>query len=240
VVAAVQPARALPRVVEPEVLDALAPDDARARRARADLLRVHRAMATRGILARALRRVAPVLGPAPRLLELGCGDGRLLLDVARRLGWRGVTLTLLDRQPAIEASTLAAYRALDWQARPLVADVFAWSRAPVEPVDLVLASLFLHHFAPPALVTLLDSVAARTRVFVAIEPRRSRLALLGSRLVGALGVNAVTRADAVTSVRAGFRDAELAALWPQRRGWSVEERAAGPFGHLFTAVRSDA
>jgi SAM-dependent methyltransferase len=238
VVAAAHAARHLPRVVELEVLDALAPDDGRARRARDDLLRVHRAMGTRGILARALRRVAPALGPAPRVLELGCGDGRLLVDVARKVGWPGVSLTLLDRQPAIEPSTLAAYRALGWQARPLIVDVLDWARAPGEPIDLVVASLFLHHFAPPALATLLASVAARARAFVAIEPRRSRVALLGSRLVGALGVNAVTRADAVTSVRAGFRDSELGALWPQPAAWLIEERMAGPFGHLFAAMRT--
>jgi len=47
----------------------------------------------------------------------------------------------------------------------------------------------------------------------------------------------VTRHDAVVSVRAGFRGGELAALWPRGEGWTIEERARGPFGHAFVARR---
>ncbi|HUP06947.1 MAG TPA: methyltransferase domain-containing protein [Caldimonas sp.] len=232
---------ALPRRVAPEALDDLPPEDPRARGARRDLLRVHRAMGTRGILVRALRALrleAPRERPL-RVVELGCGDGRLLLRVARALGWGPVALTLLDRQAAVDASTLEAYRALGWDARLEVADVFAWAGAPIDATaraDLIVTSLFLHHFEPPSLATLLALVAARTRAFVAYEPRRSRLALAGSHLVGALGANAVTRADAVISVRAGFRGDELTMLWPHTGGWSIEERGAGPFGHLLSAV----
>ena len=46
----------LPRRVEPELLDGLAAEDLRARRSRADLQRIHRAMATLPIVERALDR----------------------------------------------------------------------------------------------------------------------------------------------------------------------------------------
>ena len=55
------------------------------------------------------------------------------------------------------------------------------------------------------------------KAFVACEPRRSAFALLGARMVFALGANDVTRHDAVASVRAGFRGRELSGLWPTAR-----------------------
>ena len=253
----------LARTVHDETLDALAPDDPRARRSRRDLVRVHLAMGTRGILARAL--LEP---PTPRpggdgtleVLELGAGDGTLMLAVARRIAsrWPPVRLTLLDRVDIVDADVRAGYAALGWELRVLTADVLDWAaagpatrtvdaastrtaaagdRAPHRP-DLVVTSLFLHHFERPALRALLGAVAARTDRFVAYEPRRDGLALAGSRLVALLGANDVTREDAVLSVRAGFRDAEIADAWPgPDRGWDVRERRAGPFGHLVDARR---
>ena len=47
----------LPRILEPETLDHLAPDDPAARRSRRDLRRVNAFMGARRILARALDRV---------------------------------------------------------------------------------------------------------------------------------------------------------------------------------------
>jgi len=82
---------------------------------------------------------------------------------------------------------------------------------------------------------LLELVGARTRLFIACEPRRSRAALLASRALGLLGCGRETRHDAVVSVRAGFQGRELSAAWPSITGWELEERPSGPFSHLFTA-----
>jgi len=243
------------RRLEPELLDELPPDEPRAIRSRLDLQRVHRAMGSIAIL----RRLAAGLhSPAPprRILELGAGDGSLLLRFARtrHVDWPGVELTLLDRQSLVSSATIAAFQDLGWSVQSLTMDVLSWSREinkpslPVPRYDLCLTSLFLHHFDAPELQVLLRGVAARSEAFIACEPRRDWIAGVGSRLIGLLGVNAVTRGDAVKSVAAGFRGQELSQLWREVTGaasrvrghWQLEEFAARPFTHCFVAERRHA
>ncbi len=237
------------RVLTREILDDLAVDDAQAVRARRDLQRVHRAMGTRTIVLRALRsmdalrhRTAPL-----RVLELGAGDGSLMLGIAQELApyWPQVHLTLLDAQPLVTPACIGGFAQLGWTARSTVVDVFDWARDHDQPKpegqkqqhwDLVVANLFLHHFDRQPLQGLLRTIATRSDRFMACEPRRARLALLGSHLIGALGTNAVTRNDAVLSVHAGFRANELSSLWPGIDAtWRVREYAAGLFSHCFVA-----
>jgi hypothetical protein len=126
-----------------------------------------------------------------------------------------------------------------------VTDVLAWADdhdqddGRAARWDLVSTALFLHHFEPAPLQRLLAAAAARCDRFFACEPARSLLALAGSHLVGVLGANAVTREDAVLSVRAGFRADELSACWPRRgEHWQLQERPAGLFSHCFSACRA--
>ena len=66
------------RRVEPEELDGLAADDPRGRRSRSDLRRVHVAMRSIANLQSAVARLQLAVRPR-RILELGAGDGTLLL-----------------------------------------------------------------------------------------------------------------------------------------------------------------
>lgn len=240
-----------PRTVRAETLDGLAAHDPAAMRSRRDLRRVHRAMGTRSTLLRALRSMTlPRQRTAPlRVLEIGAGDASLMLGVARRLApeWPTVALTLLDRQALVDRATIEAYAALGWAAATEVVDVLDWVAAGPEPLssgavrhwDIVIANLFLHHFEDEQLSALLGAIALCCDRFLACEPRRDWLALASSRLIGVLGVNAVTRHDAVLSVHAGFRGRELTKLWPaQGEGWRLQEFSAGPFSHCFRAERA--
>ncbi|MDP2006808.1 MAG: class I SAM-dependent methyltransferase [Rubrivivax sp.] len=243
----------LPRTVSAETLDHLPADDPHAQRSRRDLVRVHRMMGTRGIVARAWQALwPPQRRSAPlRVLELGAGDGTLMLAVARQLAasFPLVELTLLDRQDIVSRATLAAYADLGWQVSVEVGDVMDWAAKAPKTVpgaaasswDLIMTTLFLHHFDGADLDTLLMAVAARSQHFFACEPRRDWLALTGSHLIGALGANAVTREDAVLSVHAGFRARELTALWPApAAAWQSREYKGGLFGHCFSASRDGA
>lgn len=259
------------RVLAPETLDHLAPTDPLAIRSRRDLVRVHRVMGTRSIIRRAWQRlVSPPPGRSLSILELGAGDGTLLLGVARSLAaqWPPVQLSLLDQHDIVSRATREGYEQLGWNVRVVAVDVLAWAaeREPghsqpdgsqardvqaggaraeaaqrTEHWDLISTALFLHHFEPEPLRLVLAAAAARCDHFFACEPDRSWLALAGSHLVAALGANAVTREDAVTSVRAGFRADELSAHWPREGAtWQLQEVSAGPFSHCFSARRTGA
>ena len=220
------------RSVEPEWLDTLEAADPRAQRARRDLQLVNSIMGNASAVARAL---APALRDGARIADLGAGDGTLMLRVARKMQPRRVALVLVDRAGAISAETIAQFRELQWNATPLAADAIDWLERERAAFAAITANLFLHHFAPSALERLLELVGARTRLFIACEPRRSRAALLASRALGLLGCGRETRHDAVVSVRAGFQGRELSAAWPIITGWELEERPSGPFSHLFMA-----
>jgi hypothetical protein len=247
------------RIIEPELLDELPPGDPRAAGSRRDLRRLNAWMRNHAIMANALQTA--VNGQTPKqITELGAGDGDFLLRVARRLSsfgvpsrtspdgpnrpavggtglratgaWNEVNVTLLDRQKIVTPQTLAAFASLGW-----VADVFDWPQTPA-PEEIVVANEILHHFDDARLAGLLRVIAGRTRLFIAIEPRRAPWPLFCSRLLWAIGCNAVTRHDATVSVRAGFVREELSALWPDKRNWQLTEQRASWFSHLFIARRT--
>ena len=229
------------REVLAEWLDELPAADREARGSRVDLRRLNGLMGHASILARALSRLRLGLHPsaAIRLVELGAGDGDLLLRVARRLGsgWRGTCALLLDRQPVVPGATLEGFARLGWTAHTIQADVFDWLQQPNSGGDIILANLFLHHFTDSSLQSLLDKVALRATCFIAVEPRRSPVALWFSRRLGWIGCNRVTRHDAPVSVRAGFSGRQLTRLWPREPGWSPQEGPAGWFSHRFVTCR---
>jgi 2-polyprenyl-3-methyl-5-hydroxy-6-metoxy-1,4-benzoquinol methylase len=227
------------RSVEPEWLDTLEASDPRARRSRRDLRLINFIMGNAGSVALALGNV---LANGARIADLGAGDGTVMLRVARRIRARPirVELMLVDRAGAISAATIARFRELQWNAMPRAADAIEWLQQAPAGFDVITANLFLHHFEPRALRQLLLLVSARTRVFVACEPRRSRFALAASRVLGVAGCGPETRHDAAVSVRAGFRGYELSQAWPAMQDWELKEGPAGLFNHLFIARQREA
>ena len=230
------------RIVEPELLDALPPDDPSAIRSRQDLRRVNAWMRNHELMARALKKNLDGHA-AGQITELGAGDGNFLLRVAQKIkvgqasslsASPDVNATLLDLQNNVSAETLAAFASLGWRAQAVVADVFDWPRVSGGG-EVVIANLFLHHFDDARLAKLLDAISRRSKLFIALEPRRARWPLFCSRMLWAIGCNSVTRHDAVVSVRAGFSGDELSALWPDQKNWRLTEQRAGSFSHLFVA-----
>jgi len=245
----------MPRTVLPETLDGLAADHPVAMRARRELRHMHRWLGTHDIVLQALldltacRRYTGRDRSPLRVLELGAGDGSVMLAIAKAASDRlpRVELTLLDRVDLVTPDTVAGYERLGWHAVPQVIDVVDWAIADDGPLpgarphrrwDLIICNHVLHHFEGAQLTLVLDAIANRSDRFFACEPRRARLSLIGSYLLGVFGASRVTREDTRLSVQAGFRDADMHEAWPLHTAdWSLHEYAAGLFNHCFRAVR---
>ncbi|HEX4050169.1 MAG TPA: methyltransferase domain-containing protein [Steroidobacteraceae bacterium] len=177
--------------------------------------------------------------PPRKILELGAGDGSLMLRLAQALRppWRDVQVTFIDRQDLIGPQIRNPLGLLDWDVRVLQMDALDWARGSSDQqYDLCVTTLFLHHLQSSELEQLLAAVADRCRAFIACEPRRNRMAWIGGHLLALLGANAVTREDGVTSVIAGFVGQELTVLWPPSgTNWRLREYFAWPFTHCFVA-----
>ncbi|MDT8992624.1 class I SAM-dependent methyltransferase [Curvibacter sp. APW13] len=205
-------------------------------------------MGTRSIVLRALRSLTANHSKAMplRILEIGAGDGSLMLGVAQAMVPMrlNVLLTLFDRQPLVEPSTIERYKEVGWNTTQQVGDVidlaasgFGRAAASVNaPWHLVVSNLFLHHFEGAQLDLILKYISRHSQAFFACEPRRDWLSLAGSHMIGAIGANHVTRQDAVLSVHAGFNGNELTDRWPNDSNpWILQEYSAGLFSHCFRA-----
>src|SRR5436305_5353942 len=117
------------RLLEPEWLDEMPPQDPRAVRSRADLRRVNWVMGNARLLSKHLTA-------GVRIADLGSGDGSVMLRVARSLRRPGVELTLVDRAPVVSDATLAAFAALGWKVTIAARDALDFIAR--EPCDGVL------------------------------------------------------------------------------------------------------
>jgi hypothetical protein len=229
------------RILEPELLDSLPPDDPAAVRSRADLRRVNWWMRNQAHVFNAIQALP---NPPRSILEIGAGDGTFLLKLAQRfhrLHPHPVQLYLLDKDPVVSTETVADFRDLGWNPHIIRENVLRWAdQINRTQVDLIVANLFLHHFAENDLRNLLHGIAQTCDAFVACEPRRWRASLLGTRLLWLIGCNHVTRHDALVSVRAGFNGNELRKLWPHNAQSQIAEQPSGFASHLFVATKSAA
>ena len=211
----------MPRLVAPEILDTLPPEDAAARHSRRDLRRINGWMRNpawfRAQLARRLR-------PGERVVELGAGDGGL-----RRVAPPGVAWDAVDLAPP-PAGWPAEAR---WHRGDL--RQFAhWADYPV-----VVGNLIFHHLDAAELAALGTALRRHARLLLASEPSRSWRSRAGFALLcPLLGAHAVTRHDGRVSIAAGFRGEELAqALGLTAAGWRCHSSSSPLGAHRLIAER---
>ncbi len=194
------------RHLQPELLDALTPDDPAALHNRRDLRLTNLIAGSHRWLRRALARHVKSGEP---VLEVGAGTGELGLSLHRR----GLAVDGLDLWP----------RPAGWPAER------AWHVADLRTFDgygnypAICGNLIFHQFSEADLATLGSLLRRRARLIVACEPARRRTSQLLYCLFGPLlGANYVSLHDAHVSIAAGFRGNELpAALGLAAPVWDI-------------------
>lgn len=183
-----------------------------------DLVRVNRWLGGTDLSWRALRHVVEQIAGAPpetlALLDIGTGAGDIPLGLLRRATARGWQLQVeaTDVRPEIVSAAgqrLAGMSELSVSLAPA-------NRLDQEDdsLDVVHASLLLHHLEPPAVVRLLVEMARVARLAVIInELDRARRWWLAAWLLSRLATgNHYTRHDAPLSVQRAYRPDELSGM----------------------------
>lgn len=204
-----------------EVLDDPAADPALVARMLRDIARSNRwlggAAAVRFGLAQLLQ--ASDRGRTLTLFDVGTGAGDLPLDGERWARRRGVRLVPLGLERIPVAARLARQAGM-----PVIVGCAGALPLRARSVDIVLISQVAHHLDAASAERLFSaaSAIARRGVMVA-DLRPAWFAALGFRLAGvALGFDAVTRIDGVTSLRRGFAVEQLRALCVRAGAESVQ------------------
>ena len=219
------------RVRRAELMDDPALEPARHLRALDALARVNRVSLTAArvwseIVTLSRQGLRPV-----RVLDVGCGGGDVLQELARRSTRHAIAVELhgCDLSPVAlgrAAKTGRGTPALQWHRLDALRDPLPGG------CHVVCSSLLLHHLERELAVALLEAMAAATgRVLLVQDLRRTRLGYLFAWLgLMALTRSDVARSDGLVSVRAAFsmseagalcraaglEGAEVRACWPQR------------------------
>jgi len=216
---------------EPELMDEPALDRRLHEQALDALARVNRLSLTS---ARAWAEVRQLWrsGVRPvRVLDVACGGGDVLVDLARRAHRWGLEVELTG----CDLSRVALERA-ERKGRKCRGLRFVSLDALAEPLpdghDLVLCTLFLHHVSDESAVQLLSALGAASRRVLLVQDLRRSLAGYGLAWLGlhVLTASPVARRDGLVSVRASYtleeardlvrearlRGAEVRRCWPQR------------------------
>lgn len=223
------------RVQLPELMDQPGLDPVQHRQALRGLSRVNRISGTAEKLWRRIRTVRPITPNEPlRVLDLACGGGDVLLDLAKRSIGHAIPIEFFGRdlsETAIAHAREAAQQLGLTTVDFLQADAFGGDRVN-ESFDVVLTTLFLHHLNRNDAKKLLRRMAELSKQIVIVDDlRRTRLgyvfALVGCRI---LSRSPIVHYDGPLSVKAAFTEPEVLQMaeeagllgasttrhWPQR------------------------
>lgn len=211
------PAR--PRVVVPEILDALPHDDADAIASRRDLRRINAVMGNARWILRQARAHAEIARHG--ITEMGAGDGSLAVRLA--MAFPESKVAAIDLAPAPQCPLP---RNLEWRQADLLDET-----ANHPAGGLLVACLILHHFEAADLEKIGSRFIPRFDAAVIVEPDRRQLAHHLGRLARPF-INRVTRHDMHVSIDAGFIKCELPGLLGlDEKFWRIRE------SHTFTGAR---
>ncbi|MGB7842911.1 MAG: methyltransferase domain-containing protein [Salinimicrobium sp.] len=149
--------------------------------------------------------------PPLHILDVGCGNGSLLKEVANLGRKKGVEMRLKGIDANIHAIEIARENCREYPEIIFEAqDVFS-KEFEKENTDIVLCTLTLHHFTDTEIKRLLKNFVRKSNIGIVINDlKRSRLAYLLFQLFCAVFIrNDIAREDGLVSIKRSFRKKDL-------------------------------
>jgi 2-polyprenyl-3-methyl-5-hydroxy-6-metoxy-1,4-benzoquinol methylase len=172
------------------------------------------------------------------IVDLGCGGGDLLRDVAEFGIRNGYSFKVIGVDANEDAVNYARELSMDYPEISFVhCNIHSHEFQSIE-YDVVLTSLFLHHFNTEELEELLSNVLSKVSVGILVNDlHRHPFAYYLFRLLCLVISNRMVREDGLTSILKGFKRHELERIsvrlgvkyeikwkWAFRYQWIIQNR----------------
>ena len=159
-----------------------------------DLTRTHRWLGNTGAIIAALKR-DPL--PVRSVLDIGCGDGGLLIEIRRRLRAEVIGVDLRPPSSAAGPVPILQVNAV---------------RAPLPSSDVAVAVCVAHHLSDSDSIELIRNVGRYCRRFIILDLVRHRLPLTLFRVAVGPLVHPVNAHDGCRSIRRSYTPGEFRTL----------------------------
>lgn len=187
------------RVIKPEILDTLEPNDPAALHNRRDLRWFNTIMGNYSWMTRTIQKT---VRPNEPILEIGAGMGDLGNHLLKHSHEESLPYAGLDLWPRPESWP----DHWEWHQ----ADLTSFTHYNQYPV--LIGNFIMHQFTNTAIETLFEKTLPNLRVILFCETARRPLHLLQLPLANLFGMNYVSKHDARVSIEGGFVQHELAEL----------------------------
>ena len=144
------------------------------------------------------------------IVDLGCGGGDLLRRIAKIARKQGRPVKLIGIDANQYTIRHAQEHSQDYPEISYLCQLIPSTNFDALDYDIVLCTLFLHHFEENALLDLLATITAKAKVGVIVNDlHRSAIAYFLFNILTTFVSNSMIRADGLTSILRGFKRAEL-------------------------------
>ena len=144
------------------------------------------------------------------IVDLGCGHGDILRDVAKFGRKNGYNFNLIGIDANPTAIKYAEELSTDFPELSFkVQDIFS-EEFKNQQFDVVMTTLFLHHFKEPQLSSILENALKKTKIGIVVNDlHRHKVAYYLFMLIAIFISNKMIIEDGLTSVLRGFKRKEL-------------------------------
>jgi SAM-dependent methyltransferase len=184
----------LERSYAPETIDDPNLPDQLVRELHRDLTRTHRWLGNTAAIISALKR-DPL--PIRRVLDIGCGEGGLLVEIRRKLDAEVIGVELRAPSPHSTSVPIVQANAV---------------RSPLPLSDVAVAVCVAHHLSDSDCIEMIRNVGLYCRRFIILDLVRHRLPLTLFRMAVGPLLHPVNARDGHNSIRRSYTPRELGAM----------------------------
>jgi len=144
------------------------------------------------------------------IADIGCGHGDILRDVAKFGRKNGYKMKLIGMDANPTAIAYAKKLSTEFSELSFITEDIFSKEFKERTFDVVLATLFLHHFKEDPLVSFLENTLKQTKIAIVVNDlHRHTLAYYLFMLLSVFIKNKMIIEDGLTSVLRGFKRKDL-------------------------------